>query len=83
VNKGNETIVVLSETELDALLRAKWEAMKTALANQDVDGAMVEITGNSQEMFRYNFELMQSILPAIVQDMGMIHLIPVLPYKRS
>ncbi len=83
MNKGNETIVVLSETELDALLRAKWEAMKTALANQDVDGAMVEITGNSQEMFRYNFELMQSILPAIVQDMGMIHLIPVLPYKRS
>ena len=62
-------IVVLNQAELDALLRSKWEGMKAALSVQDVDGALVEISENSQEMFRYNFELMQSILPTIVQDM--------------
>lgn len=36
---------------------------------------MIEISENAQEMFRYNFELMQSILPTIVQDMGSITLI--------
>ncbi|MBI4654073.1 MAG: adhesin, partial [Nitrospirae bacterium] len=68
-------IVVLNATELDALLRAKWEAMKTALANQDVNTAMIEISENAQEIFRYNFELMQSILPTIVQGIGSITLI--------
>ncbi len=67
-------IVVLNTTQMDALLRAKWNAMKNALANQNVNGALIEITEDSQEMFRYNFELMQSILPAIVQDMGNITL---------
>ena len=62
-------IVVLSETELDALLQAKWDGMKTALGNQDIDGALNYFAENSKEMYQYNFELMQSILPTIVQGM--------------
>ncbi len=65
-------IVVINQTDLDALLQAKWNAMKTALGNQDVEGAVVYFTENSKDMFRYNFELMQSILPTIVQDMESI-----------
>ena len=75
VYQDTVAVVVLNQITLDALLRAKWEGMKTALANQDVNTAMIEISENAQEMFRYNFELMQGILPTIVQDMGDITMI--------
>lgn len=65
-------IVVLNQTDLDTLLRAKWNAMKAALAAQDVEGALVYFTESSNGMFRYNFELMQSILPTIVMEMESI-----------
>ena len=38
-------IVVLNQSNLDALLRAKWEAMKTALWNQDINGAVSYFAG--------------------------------------
>ncbi len=62
-------IIVLNQTELDTLLKAKWNTMTTALLNQNVEGALLYFTETSKKMFRYNFELMQSILPVIVQDM--------------
>jgi hypothetical protein len=70
-------ILVFSEAELDALLRGKWEGMKTALSNKDVEKAMSYISGDSNEMFRYNFELMKDLLPAIVNDMGSIEMIKI------
>jgi len=70
-------IVVLNEVELDALLRTKWERMRQAMMDQDIEGALAEISIASKDMYQYNFELMQSILPTIAQDMGDITMIKV------
>jgi parallel beta-helix repeat protein len=74
VYQDSVAIVVLNKNQLDALLKAKWDGMKTALANQDVEGALVFISENTQEMYRYNFELMSAILPSIIQTMSDIQL---------
>jgi len=39
------------------------------LGNQDVDGALNYFAENSKEMYQFNFELMQTLLPTITQDM--------------
>jgi hypothetical protein len=70
-------ITVLPESDLDALLRGKWEAMKNALMNKDVEKAMSHIIRNSNAMFRYNFDLMKDLLPAIIQEMGDIEMMEV------
>ncbi len=68
-------IVVLNVTELDALLQAKWSAMKTALGNQDVDGALNNFAGSSRDHYNVFFTALISQLPQIVQDMQEIQLI--------
>ncbi|HDZ62036.1 MAG TPA: hypothetical protein ENH40_02685 [Nitrospirae bacterium] len=68
-------IVVLSETELDALLRAKWEAMKAALAAQDVEGAVVYLTEESRDSYNEIFTALYDQLPQLIQDMQDIQLI--------
>ncbi len=68
-------ILVLSEADLDAMLRGKWEGMKAALSDKDIEKAMAYMSKDSSEMFRYNFELMKDLLPAIVNDMGNIQMI--------
>lgn len=65
-------ITVLNKTEIDTLLKGKWEGMKGALANKDIDKALSYFIENSKDMYRYNFELMKDFLPIMVQDMGNI-----------
>ncbi|NWF76886.1 MAG: carboxypeptidase regulatory-like domain-containing protein [Nitrospirae bacterium] len=65
-------VIVLNKSQMDRLLRGKWEGMKGSLANQDVEGGLKNISKHSEEMYRYNFELMRDILSIIVQDMGEI-----------
>lgn len=67
-------ITVLNKTEIDALLKGKWEGMKGALMNKDVEAAMSYLTVSSRDMFRYNFELMKALLPTIASDMSNIEL---------
>lgn len=79
-NQGNTysdtiAITVLSKTQLDALLKGKWEGMKGKLRNQDTEGALGYFVEEKREMYRYNFNLMNSILPAMINDMGNIRLI--------
>jgi len=68
-------ILVLSEAELDALLRGKWEAMKSALVNKDVEKAISHFTEHSKDMYSYNAELMKDLLPTIVEGMGDIKIV--------
>ncbi|MFZ5907351.1 MAG: DUF1566 domain-containing protein [Nitrospirota bacterium] len=65
-------IVVLNREELDALLKGKWEGMKTQLGDGDINKALDYINSFSRSMYYYNFELMTDYLPMIVQDMGSI-----------
>ncbi|MBI4681371.1 MAG: adhesin, partial [Nitrospirae bacterium] len=62
-------VVVLNKNQLDNLLKAKWNAMKTALVNKDVNGALAYFAGSYKEMYQYNFELMKDVLSEIVQGM--------------
>ncbi len=70
-------LLVMDQGELDALLRAKWEAMKEALSNGDVEKAAGYIGVGTREMYEYNFNLMSSYLQAIsagLQDIELVHI---------
>jgi PKD repeat protein len=69
------TVNVLSLTELDALLKSRWEGMKTALTNKDTEGAIRFFADSSKEMYRYNFTLMNNLLPQIASDIGQIQFV--------
>jgi len=69
-NKNNTytdtiAIVVLNRTYIDTLLRGKWTAMKTALANKDVEGAIGYFVDRAKERYRIIFEALRDQLPVI------------------
>jgi hypothetical protein len=68
-------IVVLSEADLDALLRGKWETMRSRLASGDVEGALVVFDTSSKEDYRELFNVLSPVLPTVVQDMSDIRFI--------
>jgi hypothetical protein len=68
---------VLSKEVLDTLLRAKWDRMREALSENDVERAISYFIDNTKETYRYNFELLQDLLPMIAQDMGKIKVVDV------
>jgi len=68
-------IIVLDKTQLDALLKGKWDAMKTALANQDVNTALNYFTYEAQQHYYNLFTALQTDLPQIAQEMQEIELI--------
>jgi hypothetical protein len=63
-------IVVLSESELDALLRSKWEAMILALANRDTEGSLFHFSSGSRGTYRTQFSGLASLLPEIVSELS-------------
>jgi hypothetical protein len=62
-------ILVMDQGELNALLRAKWEAMRQALAQSDIDTAVDYFANFSKEGYRETFNIVSSILPQISQDL--------------
>ena len=68
---------VLSKEALDTLLRAKWDRMREALSENDIERAISYFIDNTQKTYRYNFELLQELLPMIAQDMGKIRVVDV------
>ena len=71
-------VVVLDQAQLDALLRAKWNGMKTALINGDTEQAVGYFSISSRTVFQQQFTALSSVLPQVVGDMGEISLIDVL-----
>ncbi len=69
------SIVVQDAIVLDALLKDKWEGMKTALAGQDIDKAVKSYTDDKQAYYVQVFNDMFAHLPQFVQDMQDIELI--------
>lgn len=62
-------ITVLNKAEIDTLLKGKWEGMKEALANKDVEKAVAYFLSASQERYRYIFTSLLSVLPDIFANM--------------
>jgi hypothetical protein len=69
------TITVLNRTEIDKLLKAKWEGMKTALSNNDINGASNFFAPETKQLYTDMFSALSSQLPQLVQDMQSIQLI--------
>ena len=81
-NQGNtytETTMVnvLSRDEMDALLRSKWEGMKGALGQGNINEALNYFIEDSKEEYQEIFELLASQLPALVSAMGEINMVEV------
>jgi hypothetical protein len=68
-------IHVLSETELDALLRSKWEGMKWALSQGKIGDALKHITKASRNEYSEIFELLAPQLPTLASAMREISLV--------
>lgn len=69
------SIMVLNKEELDALLRTKWEGMKAALINQDLEPALKYFAEDTQGLYRDIYTALGDRLPQIIQDMQEIQLI--------
>jgi len=81
-NQGNtftETTLVsiLSREEMDVLLQSKWEGMKGALANQDIESAIRNFASSGQLTYKEQFIALQSILADIVNELNAAQIIMV------
>jgi len=76
ISKRNTvTITVLSKTQLDYLLRSKWEGMKAAFALKDVQKAVSFFVAESKDRYSGIFTELGDTLPQVAQDMQNIKMI--------
>jgi hypothetical protein len=68
-------IAVLNLAELDALLKGKWEGMKTALSVGDLDTAITYFTQKAGDRYRPAFETLGTDLPQIISTFPPIDLV--------
>jgi len=71
-------VVVLDQEELDALLKAKWEGMRQALAQNDIDSSVHYFSESSKENYREMFTILSESLSHIEQELGDIQFIAVM-----
>jgi hypothetical protein len=70
------TIVnVLDRNTINALLKAKWEGMKIALASGNVEGAVGYFIPGVRERYKNTFTLLQSTISTIASNMPPVELI--------
>ncbi len=62
-------IIVLNQAQMDTLIRGKWEGMKGALMNNDIEGALDYFSNASKDEYREIFELLNSELRTIAAAM--------------
>lgn len=69
------TVTVLTKAEFDALLKAKWEGMRGALASNDVNKALSYFDDSSRDGYKELFLALSPYLPKIAQELADIQLI--------
>lgn len=76
-NTYTETTIVhvLSREEIDVLLRAKWEGMKGALVQGNIEGAISYFDDFSKAGYKEHFTVLSPIVSQIVQELNDIQLI--------
>jgi YVTN family beta-propeller protein len=84
-NQGNTysdtiAITVLNKIEMDTLLKVKWEGMKAALKNGNIEDALKYFAYNSRDAYKQQFNALAAayVLPIIVNDLGNITFIKVM-----
>jgi hypothetical protein len=68
-------IIVMNRKQLDNLLKAKWDGMKTALTNQNISNALNYYSEGAREHYNQVFTDLYINLPEFVQNMQGIQLI--------
>jgi hypothetical protein len=68
-------ITVLNRTQMDRMLKRKWEGMKSALIGQDIDVAVNYFAVESKQYYNDIFTALYSQLPQLIQGMQGIQLI--------
>ncbi|MEW6001107.1 MAG: IPT/TIG domain-containing protein [Nitrospirota bacterium] len=68
-------IIVLSKTEMDILLREKWDGMKKGMADKDIQKAVSYFAEWTKERYSAIFAALGDRLPQIAQDMQNIKMI--------
>lgn len=68
-------ITVLNKTEIDTLLKGKWEGMKGAMINKDVSKAASYFTDWTKERYLGILAALGDRLPQVAQDMQNIRMI--------
>jgi len=68
-------ITVLSKTEIDALLKGKWDGMRTALANQNIVQALNYHLDETKQIYSDIYTAFFDQLPQHAQEMQDIQLI--------
>ena len=70
VYQDSVTITVMNRTELDKLLKAKWEGMKTALLTGNIEDGVSYFAESSKSAYRQQFTMLADQMSQIVADMG-------------
>ena len=65
-------ISVLNRTEMDTLLKTKWEGMKTALINGDIEGALTYFVAGRKDKYRQIFTAMGDTVNPILATISQI-----------
>ena len=68
-------LVVVDLAAMDAMLRAKWNEMKSALINGDINGALNFFTYPSRNEYEQIFAILSDQLPNIASNMEDIQII--------
>lgn len=63
-------ISVYSAAAVRSLLEQKWETLRTAMQNQDVDAAAGVFSQQTREKYRRTFTIMRDILPQLAAELG-------------
>lgn len=75
VHTDTVAVMVMDRTELDELLRKKWDGMKTSLINGDIEVALNYFQVTSREHFRKVFTLLTNRIADIALAMREIEMI--------
>lgn len=70
-------INVFSLAQLDPMLQKKWTGMQTALARQDVEGALRFIAQRAKERYRSNFMRLKEQLPQMAVQLPEIQFVEI------
>jgi hypothetical protein len=62
---------------MDALFKAKWEDLGTALINDDIEEALELFEVNSREFYRKQFTAFYPILNMIGNELGYVQLVAI------
>lgn len=71
------TITVINREQVDRLLKAKWEGMKTAFGSRDIEGSAAYFAEGARDACRQHFTRLSQYLPQMAADMGEVRLIKI------